>query len=636
MNTLRSVLLLLFILTFFNNNNAKIKNKSVVDNIVDIKDFKKLLRTKTNVLVCFVNNFKEPSNLIAVFKEVAEEIKGQGTMVLIDCSSDAKKLCKKLKVNPQPSVLKHYKDGEFHKDYDRKYTLNSMLNFMRDPTGDIPWEEDPTSTEVIHVSNSASLAKLIRKEVKPLMVMFYAPWCGFCKTLKPEYAAAAKELKKFAVMAAIDVNRPENSVVRTHYNITGFPTLLYFENGVMKYQYEGENKQKALVDFMHSPSEPAPKIKEPEWSETDSDVVHLTSSNFDLVLKEESSALVMFYAPWCGHCKKMKPEYEKAAMILKHGPTRGMLAAVDATKEPSLASRFNVKGYPTVKYFVFGGEKFNVNVRESGKIIQFMNDPQEPPPPPPADKPWSDEPSDVVHLGEENYKTFMKKKKHVLVMYYAPWCPHCKRIKPDFMQAAEHFKDDPRTEFAAVDCTIHQSICSENEVNGYPTLKYISYLNKVVKPYTGGRTTEAFIAFMQNPDMKSGDSTFSPPSKNDNSPPNSGSSDALLELNKSNFKKMIASDQSTIVLFYAQWCNICKNFKPVFRQAAEELKGKYSVQFALYDCTEEGEVMDEYDITAFPAVKIFKKGAFVQNYKGKRTLEDVKALVENLNVKTEL
>lgn len=73
-----------------------------------------------------------------------------------------------------------------------------------------------------------NLARLIRKEHKPLMVMFYAPWCGFCKTLKPEYATAATELKGHSVLAAIDVNRPENNVVRTHYNITGFPTMLYY------------------------------------------------------------------------------------------------------------------------------------------------------------------------------------------------------------------------------------------------------------------------------------------------------------------------------------------------------------------------------------------------------------------------
>lgn len=97
-----------------------------------------------------------------------------------------------------------------------------------------------------------------------------------------------------------------------------------------------------------------------------------------------------------------------------------MLAAVDATKEPTLASRFNVKGYPTIKYFSYGELKFDLNLRQAPQIVEFMQNPKEAPPEPPQERPWAEENSDVVHLSESTFQPFLKKKKHVMVIFYAP------------------------------------------------------------------------------------------------------------------------------------------------------------------------------------------------------------------------
>lgn len=87
----------------------------------------------------------------------------------------------------------------------------------------------------------------------------------------------------------------------------------------MKQTFEGENNKAGIISFMHNPTAPpASKPKEADWAESNSDIVHLTATNFEPVTKEENSVLIMFYAPWCGHCKRMKPEYEKAAEIMKN------------------------------------------------------------------------------------------------------------------------------------------------------------------------------------------------------------------------------------------------------------------------------------------------------------------------------
>ncbi|XP_055904063.1 protein disulfide-isomerase A5 [Eupeodes corollae] len=618
MNIKRFYITSLVFTLFFLCVLTKTHKDVVVDNISDFKDLKKLLRTKTNVLIMFSSGSRESQASVKVFRETAEAVKGVGTMVLIDCSNaEKKKICKKLKVTPSPVSLKHYKDGDFHKEYDRQMTVSSMTNFMRDPTGELPWEEDPKGVDVFHIPDYSTFQKFLKKDPKPTLVMFYVPWCGYCKRMKPDFSLAATELKPNYVMAAMDVERTENAMARRVYNISGFPTLLYFENGKLKSTYEGENTKAGLMAFMEDPSAPAAiKPKEEDWSaDTNSEIVHLTTLGFEPAIKDEKSVLIMFYAPWCGHCKRMKPEYEKAALIMKEQKVPGILAALDATKESTIGQKYAVKGYPTVKYFVNGEFQFDVNLRDAEKIVNFMKDPKEPPPPPPPEKSWDEEESDVEHLKDETFKSFLKKKKHALVMFYAPWCGHCKKAKPEFMAAAAEFREDPRVALAAVDCTKHAAVCSVYEVRGYPTFKYFSYLKTNID-YNGGRSESDFIKFMKNP-VDSSKEISKEPESFGNFP---GAEHILLPGDEIETKgKQI---KRLLVMFYAPWCGHCKSLKPEFAAAAAKATTD-EYRLGAVDCNIHHKAVEKYKIQGFPTLLLFENGKLVDTYTGPRKASDI-------------
>lgn len=189
------------------------------------------------------------------------------------------------------------------------------------------------------------------------------------QSLAPTYEQLADSFshaKSRVIIAKVDADG-DGKPLGQEYGVTGYPStsllptdpfidphkppkaLKWIDANGKVEPYDGQRDIDALAGFVTAQSGVRSNIKPPPPPA----FKILTSTDFDAVALDPSKdVLVTFTAPWCGHCKTMKPEYEKAAADFA-AESNCVVANVDADAEQNAAlkTRYGVTGFPTIKFF---------------------------------------------------------------------------------------------------------------------------------------------------------------------------------------------------------------------------------------------------------------------------------------------
>ncbi|GIQ84118.1 hypothetical protein KIPB_005560 [Kipferlia bialata] len=181
------------------------------------------------------------------------------------------------------------------------------------------------------------------RAVQPMMVKFYAPWCGHCKTLAPLYEELVDVMADKDVLIA-EVDCTEDNELCGAFGVQGFPTLMYFE-GTANIKYESQRSVEAMsawLDVMMGPATAESLL---------SDVQSLPNPiNFVLVNPDEHS----------------RTTFEKAATNFK-----GQFP-MHVVEDSRAAAHFGVEATTPTLIAIHEGEQDTVECENSQEVATFM------------------------------------------------------------------------------------------------------------------------------------------------------------------------------------------------------------------------------------------------------------------------
>ncbi|KRT84796.1 Thioredoxin, partial [Oryctes borbonicus] len=420
--------------------------------------------------------------------------------------------------------------------------------------------------------------------------MFYAPWCGHCKRLKPEYAKAAEDLIRNdppVILGKVDCTEDGKDTCNK-FSVSGYPTLKIFKNGEFTQEYGGPREAAGIVKYMKAQVGPSSK----EVSSIEELEKYLSA--------EADVSVVGFF----------EKETELKGAFLKIADKLREKVRFAHTSFNDVLEKYEVKDGIILfrpahlnNKFEDGRVKYTGSA-SSEEINTFIT---------------KNYHGLVGHRKSDNHQDF---NNPLVVAYYT--VDYVKNPKGTnywrnrILKVAKQFKD--KVTFAVSAKDDHQHELNEYGIDyvkgDKPVILARNSKNQKLK-MEGEFSIEALEKFVQ--DLL--DDSLEPYLKSEEIP-ESNDGPVKVAVAKNFNEIVVDNNKDTLIEFYAPWCGHCKKLAPTFDELGEKLKDE-DVAIVKMDATA-NDVPPSFEVRGFPTLYWAPKGSKDQavKYESGRELND--------------
>ncbi|XP_010899669.1 protein disulfide-isomerase A3 [Esox lucius] len=428
-----------------------------------------------------------------------------------------------------------------------------------------------------------------------ILVEFFAPWCGHCKRLAPEYEVAATRLKGIVALAKVDCT--VNTNVCQKYGVSGYPTLKIFRDGEDAGAYDGPRTADGIVSHLKKQAGPA-------------SVELKTEEDFTKYVGERDATVVGFFADGGSTAQA---EFLKSASALResfrfaHTNSEELLQKHDIEGEGIILFRpIRLNNKFEESSIKFSGDKFtNANIKKFIQDNIFGMCP---------------------HMTDDN-KDQLKGKDLLVAFYDVDYEKNPKGSnywRNRVMKVAKGFLDQgKKLNFAVASKTSFSQDLSEMGLDassgelpvvGIRTAKGDKYV--MTEEFSrDGKALERFLQDYFDNKLKRYLKSEPIPESNDG---------PVKTVVAENFDAIVNSeDKDVMIEFYAPWCGHCKSLEPKWKELGEKLANDPSIVIAKMDATA-NDVPSQYEVRGFPTIYFAAAGQKMspKKYEGGREVSD--------------